>query len=76
MAVKSDDDENGREEGHVDVLHWDRRFAEGDGLRPSQRLMREARDAISTDRFDPFCRDKMRGWGCMGQAGSDQRRCQ
>ena len=32
------------EKGHVEVLHWDRRFATGDGLRPSERLIREAID--------------------------------
>ncbi len=31
-------------ESSVEVLHWDRRFATGDGLRPSERLIREAID--------------------------------
>ena len=31
-----------------------------------QRLLADARTAIEHDDFEPFCREKMRGWGVLG----------
>lgn len=44
VAVREDTDS----QGDVDVLHWDRRAATGDGLRPSERLIRRAVDRDET----------------------------